>query len=215
MTVRLRQAPVSLLLQQGRSMIEMLCVLSVAAILSLGGIKYTGRVFTEYKQIKIAEEYAWLVQDVVENFHSYRFPKDVKHITSYISHTTMMPSSWKYRQGYLQNQMGQVLFIWNDERLQINFELGKKQGMTQSLKGMCRILFNNVVRPYSSRIYLAANYWGNDYLQHFFGDKYCKTANRKCLSDITIAEIAEQCELCLGEEGEFRTNCAVVMFFEM
>lgn len=215
MSVRLHQPPASLLPQQGRSMIEMLCVLSIVAILSLGGIRYTGKVFTEYKQIKIAEEYAWLVQDVVENFHSYRIPKDVRNISYYITHTTMVPSGWKYQQGYLRNQMGQVLFLWDGERLQINFEMGRKQGMTPGLKGMCRILFNNVLRPYSSRIYLAANYWGNDHLELFFGDKYCKAENRKCLSDITFAEIEEQCNLCLGEEGEFRTNCAVVMFFEM
>lgn len=71
------------------------------------------------------------------------------------------------------------------------------------------------LRPLASEIYMAANYWGNDYVQHFYGTNYCNNGNLKCLSRISVEEIEKQCALCLGEKGEYRTNCAVVMFFKI
>ena len=57
-------------------MIEMLGVLSIVGILSVGGIYHLGRILTEHRQIRIAEEYAWLVQNVVADFNALRLPKD-------------------------------------------------------------------------------------------------------------------------------------------
>lgn len=201
----------------GRSMIEMLGVLSIVGILSVGGIYHLGRILTEHRQIRIAEEYAWLVQNVVADFNALRLPKDQRNISSDIAKSPLMPAGWKYKAGYLQNDMGQVLFLQDNgsRKLQINFEMGKKQGMTYNQKGLCRILFNNVLRPLASEIYMAANYWGNDYVQHFYGTNYCNNGNLKCLSRISVEEIEKQCALCLGEKGEYRTNCAVVMFFKI
>lgn len=203
--------------QCGRSMIEMLGVLSIVGILSVGSIYHLGRILTEYRQIRIAEEYAWLVQNIVADFNALRFPKDQRNIGSYIAKSPLMPAGWKLKRGYLQNDMGQVLFLQDSgsRKLQINFEMAKKQGMTPNQKGLCRILFNNVLRPLASEIYMAANYWGNDHALPFYGTNYCNNGNKKCLSRISAEEIEEQCALCLGEEGEFRTNCAVVMFFKI
>lgn len=59
----------------GRSMIEMLGVLSIVGILSVGGIYHLGRILTELRQIRIAEEYAWLVQNVVADLTRCASPK--------------------------------------------------------------------------------------------------------------------------------------------
>lgn len=59
----------------GRSMIEMLGVLSIVGILSVGGIYHLGRILTEHRQIRIAEEYAWLVQNVVADLTRCASPK--------------------------------------------------------------------------------------------------------------------------------------------
>lgn len=114
--------------QCGRSMIEMLGVLSIVGILSVGGIYHLGRILTEYRQIRIAEEYAWLVQNIVADFNALRFPKDQRYIGSYIAKSPLMPAGWKLKGSYLQNDMGQVLFLQDSgsRKLQINFEMGKK-----------------------------------------------------------------------------------------
>ena len=80
----------------GRSMIEMLGVLSIVGILSVGGIYHLGRILTEHRQIRIAEEYAWLVQNVVADFNALRLPKDQRNISSDIAKSPLMPATTRY-----------------------------------------------------------------------------------------------------------------------
>ena len=58
--------------QIGRSMIEMLGVLAIIAVLSVGGIVGYGKAIEQFKVNRLIEEYGYVVQQLIEKGDSLR-----------------------------------------------------------------------------------------------------------------------------------------------
>lgn len=58
--------------QIGRSMIEMLGVLAIIAVLSVGGIAGYGKAIEQFKVNRLIEEYGYVVQQLIEKGDSLR-----------------------------------------------------------------------------------------------------------------------------------------------
>ena len=199
--------------QQGRSMIEMLGVLSIVGILTISSVSEFEKLITRNKTQKVIETFTQLIQEVLIRSSSFRQIPDgyTSYMNLAISQAAILPSGWYYKNGKLYNNMGYANFYNKNNQIQINYILTPKASLLNNhSKEICRILFTNLVIPFASTLKLTAVYRGNDQVGRWYGDNYCKEPQKQCLKNITISEIEKQCSMC---QTGHTYDCSFVMFF--
>ena len=208
----------------GRSMIEMLGVLAIIGVLSVGGIAGYSKAMRTWKMQRTAEEYSYLIQGLLEHIDSIRKISnleegDVHHgLVDIIKAANLAPETWTEevtgRNDRLIDDDGNLLQIFSrSQRLVIDLYLG---GRVKTDEGdistnfnpeFCRTLFVNVVQPLHSALYTSYFVGGET---TFWGDAFCGTANRACINGLSVAEIQKACSFCSKKAGR---PCGLIMEF--
>ena len=207
----------------GRSMIEMLGVLAIIGVLSVGGIAGYSKAMEKWKIDKLMAEYNQLILGLLE--YKDDLQKNVEgepFLTDLVISLNLMPNTWKKLNGqFLEDSQGNWLEIRyrqadnydiNGHGLIIDFLLG---GMETDDKGnqksenfaskTCVELYNTILKPLHYTI-TGARVWGGN-LNYFAGDRYC-TKDYICLADATLSQIHEMCNSC-----DRTSRCNVTVFF--
>jgi len=207
----------------GRSMIEMLGVLAIVGILSVGAITGYGKAMRKYKYNKLAGEYTEFVQEL------YKYKKDfVKeknrvspsahlHISSYIAKMGILPASWKVSGGMITDGMGNRLspFIFNadggDNKNVLNMDYAL---MTDNRNELCIFMFSNIIMNSSEWLVTAGTYTATEGRDEqaaleWFGDNYCR-AGRRCIRNMTMTDILNTCSFC-SEKFDEAKECTLVI----
>ena len=207
----------------GRSMIEMLGVLAIIGVLSVGGIAGYSKAMEKWKIDKLMAEYNQLILGLLE--YKDDLQKNVEgepFLTDLVISLNLMPNTWKKLNGqFLEDSQGNWLEIRyrqadnydiNGHGLIIDFLLG---GMETDDKGnqksenfaskTCVELYNTILKPLHYTI-TGARVWGGN-LNYFAGDRYC-TKDYICLADATLNQIHEMCNSC-----DRTSRCNVTVFF--
>ena len=198
--------------QHGRSMIEMLGVLSIVGILSIAGISELGKILSRHKTMKTIETFTQLVQDVLIQKRAFRtIPEGyTSQMSLAISEAGLLPSGWEYKNQKLYNNMGYAMFYNKNNQIQINYTMtGKNAILSGSNKELCRMFFTNFAVPFETSIKSVAVFQGSKNIGYWYGDNYC-TQTQNCLKNITIPDIEKQCSICAKNEDY---GCAFVIFF--
>ena len=223
-----RYTPRNDICSAGRSMIEMLGVLAIIGVLSVGGIAGYSKAMEKFKLNKIIGEYNQLIMWILENQLSLKKLEDKTKLANVIIAANVLPADWSsVTDEYLSDGKGNLVQPYVNQgkslynlqpRITIDFNLGGLSGdltdknadifSTNFSDKLCFELFNNLVKPLHSQ-----TIYGYVFKNHnpiiYWGDAYCGQTTGKCLNNITLTEIKEICSSC-DKENE---RCNVTIGF--
>ena len=221
-----RYTPRNDICSAGRSMIEMLGVLAIIGVLSVGGIAGYSKAMEKFKLNKIIGEYNQLIMWILENQLSLKKLEDKTELANVIIAANVLPADWSaVTDEYLSDGKGNLVHAYVNQgkslynlqpRITIDFNLGGLSGdltdknadifSTNFSDKLCFELFNNLVKPLHSQ-----TIYGYVFKNHnpiiYWGDAYCGQTTGKCLNNITLTEIKEICSSC-DKENE-RCNITI------
>ena len=197
--------------QSGRSMIEMLGVLAIIGVLSVGGIVGYSKAMEMWKIDKIVSEFSYLLAGLME--HSEQLTKMSNQnpaltcIGQFVQAANLVPESWRFFGScnfensigdgvgtYTRNGMVAVEFSLGGSSDEY-YEPGKRRNESFSAR-KCKAMFKDLVQPLHGA--LGVVYFirtgGSGWLD-YYGDKVC-SGGRKCIKDLTPAEINTVCSSC-------------------
>ena len=211
----------------GRSMIEMLGVLAIIGVLSVGGIAGYSKAMEKFKINKATEEYNYMVWGLIEHLDDLRRIKltnDWIPLADYVSGLNLVPESWEKVQfpaltsgltlsGFRDTYNNYVFLLLHPDGniVQIETRIGGQSStddgqISESFsKEFCINWFSNVAQPLSS-ILKSAMLGKKSANLEFFGSAYCP-AGSKCLKDLAVSDISQLCNSC-DKKNEW---CEVVM----
>ena len=199
----------------GRSMIEMLGVLAIIAVLSVGGIAGYSKAMEKWKVDKAIEGYSMLVFGILEHIDDLR--KSTADNTNIDVETLLalniVPQSWKNSNNIYNviDNYNNWVRVWKqlDSGLVIDIYLSAPaanadgNSVTENTSvTLCRELFTNLFMPLHAEALYTSVYVKSKGHYIFYGDKYCKNSQRKCMSSATPVQINEACNYC-GKTGDF------------
>ena len=199
--------------QSGRSMIEMLGVLAIIGVLSVGGIAGYSKAMEKYKVNKALEGYSMLVFGILEHIDDLR--KSTADNTNIDAETLLainaVPQSW-VKNGYyniLDSYNNQTKVWLHEGKVTIDIYLSAPAANTDGNSvtentsvTLCRELFTNLFLPLHAEALYTSVYTTSKGNYAFYGDKYCKDGQKRCMSNATPVQINEACNYC-GKTGDF------------
>lgn len=214
-------------LENGRSMIEMLGVLAIIGVLSVGGIAGYGKAMEKFKVNKIVEDYNMLIRGLME--YEPNLKESNYNMSKLVLSLNLVPQSWNANGNYLYDSYGNPMTVgyrsanndyqWdNPEKngVYVDYFLGTlgkdEQGVLRSESfsdKICFELFVNVIKPLHNVVNAGWVNSGRSYYNNsfYYGDNYC-SGNRKCLKDITLDTIKTICGSC-----DKTRHCNVTVIF--
>ena len=194
----------------GRSMIEMLGVLAIIGVLSVGGIAGYSKAMEKFKVNKTVSEYSNFIFGILEHLSDYQNLTQVDDgkqisLANTINNTVSVPPNWVLNGGFSDSNGNQLYIVSRNNRLVLDIYMGtisindKGQFVSDNFStNLCRELFLNLVQPIADTLYWARLYRANEAVPvKFWGNKTCNGADRKCLQAITLSEIDATCKLCV------------------
>ena len=198
--------------QSGRSMIEMLGVLAIIGVLSVGGIAGYSKAMEMYKINKIIEEYSYLISGLIEQKSNVVASHTFGGLADVVVAMNLVPETWQETGGTINNSPASLIDPYgnninvftreedNGERIVIDFYLGGLGDDKQSLsfsKKFCMSLMQNTIQPLAPALYYSrlAHIWNDKHI--YYGSQFCG-AGRTCLKDLSLPELKEICDSCSG-----------------
>ncbi|MCM1324457.1 MAG: type II secretion system GspH family protein [Acetobacter sp.] len=189
--------------QHGRSMIEMLGVLAIVGILSVGGISGYSKAMLKIKLNKMIDEYIQFIQSLALFKNDFMREKDLQNIerlyfASYYP-PTELPYGWTAKASTIIDNFGVHITPYVQDRLVVSYYLKRNEDINEN-KEMCRVMLLNIVKPFHETLEAVWIYRGNATTGgNFYGTGHCNGSNKKCISDITPNEAINLCNTCLED----------------
>ena len=205
--------------QSGRSMIEMLGVLAIIAVLTVGGIAGYSKAMQKYKINKMLDDYTMLTTNILEHLDNLKYvSKNSSAIgmVDILQASGIIPPSWKKMNSIkIWDSNGNLLALFsrnNEFGFSINiggYRIDSRgaeiaEGFSQDI---CLTLFKDLIQPLHSQISKGYTYNTKRYI-YYYGDNFCDGKTKKCLSNITLSEMKQACEICNGD-----TYCDISFMF--
>ncbi len=205
----------------GRSMIEMLGVLAIIGVLSVGGIAGYSKAMEQFKINKATEEYVHLMYGLLEYLPDFQknsksSDDDNNRLVDFVMAAQLVPPTWtQLNNRSLLDAYGNNLNIFSrNNRLVVDLFLGAQTnpGGSGSYSinfpaKLCVQLFENLAIPLKESLYEAyyINNPGTAYV--FYGDNYC-SKGRDCLNTLSLSRVNELCSYCPADK-----NCGIIFEF--
>lgn len=210
--------------QLGRSMVEMLGVLAIIAVLSVGGIAGYSKAMEKYKTTKLMNEYSELVRNLLEyrpNFEkNYPNTVDLKNI---ILAAGLLPAKWHpdYQPAYFRDSKNNYFrVIWDCYNIKpcsyvivstIGGSIRLDSKNPVNIRQECVAFFQYVIQPLHAVLRYGRGTWafsGTGQAPLYYGDAYCDAKHKPCLRDMTLIDMQASCAPCKDGRG-----CEVSMYF--
>jgi len=210
--------------QVGRSMVEMLGVLAIVGVLSVGAIAGYSTAMDKYRTNEMINGYNHLIMNILEHREDYSKLSYGSRISPYLKKQDAIPHGFKYIDANnLEDLWKNRVDLWSsgdreiipgvDRKVVVDvyFASTEKDANTQA----CNILLRELFAPLRDRIefvglwrgYNASGTAGSGFQNIYYGSKCPKGA--KCLKDLTATTIQESCtQVC--EKGR---NCSILAAF--
>ena len=178
----------------GRSMIEMLGVLAIIAVLTVGGIAGYSKAMEKFKINKALDEYTMLIYGLLQDI-DYIQNLDTKKgneiwLLDYAEAVGILPNNWHRHNGKITDDtFGNTLHIFARSN-RLVFDIYLQGGSTP----LCREFYINLIKPLHEVLYYGRQFGSNS--STFFGDRYCDDSSRICLNSLTLSDIQETCKKC-------------------
>ena len=169
----------------GRSMVEMLGVLAIIGVLSVGAIAGYSKAMLKYKLNKQTEQLTAILNGAYQVF-----------LTDIMAKLNLIPQEMKKQDRYIFDSMG--------NRISVAYETSDtggffKIGVYVNEKESCQNVWNfskelhNIL--WQTHYITTDNEDADTYLGRTYGDAYCSKGTN-CLRDLSVAKIHDLCENC-------------------
>ncbi|MBO5039277.1 MAG: type II secretion system protein [Alphaproteobacteria bacterium] len=204
--------------QNGRSMIEMLGVLAIVGILSVGAIAGFQKAMMKHKINKLTEQYVVFIQDILLKYkeewrrmHLHNNDQGV-YIAPYLE-TLGLPTGWKrvnVSGNEIIDSMNNIFSPYTGYKgfAHVGFDLRIQEAEANTQNELCRQFISNVVLPFKEDIYRMWLYQRSSSKLYWFGTPQC-SENRNCLSNMTFQDIEDFCSSCFAKDE----NCSIAVYF--
>ena len=188
--------------QSGRSMVEMLGVLAIIGVLSVGAIAGYSKAMFKYRLNKAMEQYNQIIsaatinQNILLDATSY----SGDYLSLLAKMNEVDPEIVK--NGYAEDIFGNSMKLYkNGNYLDYDLTLGTNGANIGNNGELCRALYAQIftARPNDFfRISFVIGVWSETTTGSYKHPVYGKTcsANQTCLKDLTLAEINDICRSC-------------------
>ncbi len=193
----------------GRSMVEMLGVLAIIGVLSVGAIAGYSKAMMKYKLNKHAEQMNTVINAVARNVHSFDNIKQGAVLTETFIKMGEIPTEMVKSAGgeFIYDIFGQhwEIFIGTDgSNLFLTSWMNNGSSFLSSKSADSLAVCHNILtaaKENSDSIFAItatssgsdSSLEGNDTVGHaIYGDKYC-SANEKCLKNLTLDDVYSIC----------------------
>ena len=206
--------------QFGRSMLEMLGVLAIIGVLSVGGIAGYSKAMEKWKMNKAISEYSFIIYGVLEHIDDiYKMPvEESVNLNSLLESLNLIPDNWMIDGENLKDAYGNDIYVGvypatssAPVRVSMDLRLGgimeddKKSFSPAFSAKICQTMFTDLIIPLSDVIWASAvTRWKSGW-EMFYGNNYCKEG-RKCLQNLSLDEINRICNYCNGNSEVCAVN---------
>ncbi len=201
-------------LEKGRSMIEMLGVLAIIGVLSIGGIAGYSKAMEKWKINKTVGEYSMFAANVIRHIDEFnRLNTTVNQypVVDVVKALGLVPETWeKMNTQDVRDTWGnQVGIFVRSGHLQLEIIQGKENGI--SSRKFCEAMLRDFAQPLSNVLYMARFMrWTSNSDSYYYGNAYC-AEDKKCLRDLTNADINQICNSCVNDENT--RYCSLILNF--
>lgn len=201
----------------GRSMVEMLGVLAIIGVLSVGAMSGYSKAMLKYKLNKQAEAMNLLLNNAMQ----LRPPKPDEGTVWYselLSKLNLLPDGIVLHPSdttYLRDMFNNSIWFF---AFPSSYGLGYRFDTGGGSKEICRNLVN-VYKAYADKLHSITTDWhytsedtgeeGSENFGHYYGNGYC-TAGRQCINNITLNDIDMLCNHC----AENATKCRIYVYWQ-
>ena len=202
----------------GRSMIEMLGVLAIVGVLSVGGIAGYSKAMEKWKVNQLISEYTHFMFGAIEHLDDIKKVPNGSGYADIMQSLNIIPTSWKYdNASNVHDRLNNRIQLWragSDLVFEIylleEYEQKDSYSLAEPRVQLCRELFLNFVQPLSEFVDYSYVWRGDAQTlnQLWYGNNYC-SADKKCLKNVTLAEINAACHTC----GDSNGTCSIVITY--
>ena len=195
--------------EKGRSMIEMLGVLAIIGVLSVGGIAGYSKAMTKYKVNKTIDEYSFMITELLTYRDNLTKNSDERpiYLAQIVKDLNFVPQTWQIYSNVhitdtLGNRVAPYISTENNFVIDVNIFSNDKKSSDYS-KELCIALIKDVAQ----NMYGSIKTISPQNTQHSSGEKAAphfttecqnlKDSTYKCLKDVTMPEITASCQECL------------------
>ena len=194
----------------GRSMVEMLGVLAIIGVLSVGAIAGYSKAMMKYKLNKHAESFNILLNNALQFDSKLSFtPNSLTFYGDVFKKLNLIPDGFKYESNQdLRDMFGNLVWIYHHDNASdsgTHFS-AIDYNFNASAYGyeICRNIVVTAKENAADLYYIAMNTYNTDGSIStgngiIYGDKYCNENSLTCLHDLTLDKIANLCNNCNGE----------------
>ncbi len=215
-----RNTPRNDICSAGRSMIENAGRSGYCRRTSVGGIAGYSKAMEKFKLSKALDEYSYLIYGLLEHLDEIKYSTkfgdgNFTPVVELANNLNLVPPTWTMiannlnvnKKNLFEDPYNNLLSIYSkDGNLRFDFILGGSQfpdegsWITENFSTkFCMELVNNVVKPLHSSLEFLFFYRSKGSSSTFYGDKKC-SSGRKCLSDISIKDVYDNCKRCSKKE---------------
>ena len=186
---------------KGRSMVEMLGVLAIVGVLSVGAIAGYSKAMMKYKLNKHTEQMNTVINAISRNVHSFDNAKNGTYLTETFIKMGEIPQEMIETGNYhnfhdIFGQQWAIFIVNNRIFLSTNgystFLTSKSQESLDICKNILLIAKENHGLIYFLQAYSRSGDKSNSNTYAFHGDECC-SSGRKCLKDLTLDDIYRTC----------------------
>lgn len=202
--------------EAGRSMIEMLGVLAIVGVLTLGAISGYQRAMTKHRINKVVQELGTTISNILLYQNDFIKLNSGKAITSaetlkqlmiLAQQLELVPNTWYLKEGAscFKDSYGGDFFFGTrgiGTRMYFTYRLKRsKKSLNSGSIRICQEIWTQIFKPLSGIIRNVHMQMDGSSQGNWVGSEYCGTETAKCLDDITPELIYNECARCLNTEG--------------
>ena len=196
---------------------------AIIAVLSVAGLAGYSKAIEKWKADRLVLEYSNLILGLLANVGEFQnMSKTADYdmqigLAQYVQAASLVPQTWKYiRDSRMYDSEGNpILMFSRRNRLVIDIYIGTELNGSNNISGkskgfsvtLCREIMQNLTKPLSSSLQFSRFYqWSKmeDSLV-YWGNAGCSDG-RKCLRDLTVAEINDICKSCDKDSEAYGIN---------
>ena len=192
---------------QGRSMVEMLGVLAIIGVLSVGAIAGYSKAMMKYKLNKHAESFSMLLNNALQLEGKLSFtPNEVTFYGDVFKKLNLIPEGFKYVSNFrLKDMFGNEIWIYHHDNLYnggLHFSaIGYNFLPTSQGAEICRNIAIAAKENAADLSEISVHKYYNDTDKNYdkigtlYGDAYC-IKNENCLRELDLNKIENLCNAC-------------------
>lgn len=206
--------------QFGRSMIEMLGVLAIIGVLSVGGIAGYSKAMEKWKVNKATEDYSYLIHGLLSNLDEARKQQSSDSVVSlveYVKAAGIVPETWKEEQidsRRMSDPYGNIIqFFVRNNNIVMDMFIGSNNTEDGDISSegfspkFCNAVMQNVVQPLAPVLHHIWFIMKGNHAGTYYGDNYCG-AGSNCIRAMSLEKINSICYQC-----DNKHSCGIIWEF--